>query len=170
MNDKFVIDTNVAIGANGKNGRGELADVSRTCQLTCIELLENCKNLHIVIDNIGYESLIIEEYANHLSYAGEPGVGDMFFKYLTDNQHNQDVKTIHTVKITPLNDDNRGFEELPENTFDQSDRKFIATAIVAQAIIVYAADKEDWKKVKQSGLIEKLQIELKDLCPESSCK
>lgn len=158
MADKFVIDTNVAISANGKNTHASIP-----CQLACIELLETCKKLHIAIDKAG---LIMNEYARHLSHAGQPGVGDMFFKYLHDNQHHPKNK-IHTVGITPSGDAGRGFDELPMNTLDSSDRKFLATAAVAKAIIVNATD-SDWEE--QRELLEELAIGLKQLCPEHSCK
>jgi len=157
MLDKFVIDTNVAISANGINTHASIA-----CQLACIELLENCNKLHIAIDKAG---LIMEEYTKHLSHAGQPGVGDMYFKYLHDNQHAENK--IHTVNITPLDDVSRGFDELPRNTLDPSDRKFLATAVVAQAIIANATD-SDW--FEQNELLETLNVELKQLCPEHSCK
>ena len=157
MADNLVIDTNVAISANGKNTHASFA-----CQLSCIEALQTCKNLNIAIDKTG---LIMEEYKRHLSHAGQPGVGDMFFKYLHDNQHAENK--IHSVCITLSSDTGRGFEELPINLLDSSDRKFLATAVVAQATIVNATD-SDW--AEQSELLETLHIEIKQLCPEHSCK
>jgi predicted nucleic acid-binding protein len=157
MVDKFVIDTNVAISANGRKTHASIS-----CQLACIEFLENCRKLHIAIDKTG---LIMEEYANHLEYAGQPGVGDMFFKYLHDNQYA--AKQIHQIIITPSNDQTLGFEELPTNQFDPSDRKFLATAVVSKATIVNATD-SDW--MQQNKLLENLGIELKQLCPNHSCK
>lgn len=157
MANKFVIDTNVAISANGIN-----THVSDACQLACSELLANCKSLCIAIDKTG---LIMEEYSKYLSHAGRPGIGDMYFKYLHDNQHAENK--IQTVNITLLDDASRGFGELPINTLDPSDRKFLATAVVAQAIIVNATD-SDW--AEQSELLEILNVELKQLCPEHSCK
>lgn len=157
MADKFVIDTNVAISANGKDTHASLA-----CQFACIEFLEKCIKLPIALDRTG---LIMAEYARHLSYAGQPGVGDMFFKYLHDHQHSG--KKIHTVVITESSDSNRGFDELPENALDNSDRKFLATAVVAKAKIVNATD-SDWEE--QINLLQLLNINLKQLCPEHSCK
>ena len=157
MADKFVIDTNVGISANGRNTHAPLR-----CQLACSDFLAMCRTLHIALDN---QNLIMTEYEKYFYYKGEPGVGDMFFKYLHDNQHASDK--IQRVKITPINSDNRGFEELPENQVDPSDRKFLATAIVAKAAIVNATD-SDWKE--QSILLQELYIEVKQLCPEHSCK
>jgi hypothetical protein len=158
---KFVVDTNIAINANGKNGKGEPAQASLICQLICSEWLANYKNIHIALDNA---DLIMEEYAKHLSYAGQPGMGDMFFKYLHNNQHASDK--IYRVKITPIEDEQRGFAELPENQVDKSDRKFLATAVVSKATIVNATD-SDWNE--QKTLLDLLKIEIKQLCPQNNC-
>lgn len=161
MAARFVVDTNIAINANGKNGKGEPAQASLECQLICSEWLTNCKNIHIALDDA---DLIMGEYKKHLSYAGQPGIGDMFFRYLHDNQHDS-TKKIHLVNITPSIDTLRGFEELPINKLDPSDRKFLATAVVAKAIIVNATD-SDWSE--QRLLLETLQIEVKQLCPDTT--
>ena len=47
------------------------------------------------------------------------------------------------VAVTPSKDDRRGYEELPLNTFDRSDRKFLAVAVVAKAVVLNATD-SDW--------------------------
>jgi hypothetical protein len=157
MTTKFVIDTNVAIVANRRN-----THASERCQNACIELLAQCEELPIAIDDIG---LLIDEYANKLNPSGRPGVGDAFFKYLRNYQYSSDK--IHRVKITPINDDARGFAELPENGVDRSDRKLLATALVAKAILVNATD-SDW--TEQKSLLETLQVEVKQLCPDHCCK
>lgn len=92
-------------------------------------------------------------------------MGDAFFKYVRNYQYSSDK--IQRVPITPINDEQRGFEELPENQLDKSDRKFLATTVVAHAIIVNATD-SDW--TEQSELLESLHIELKQLCPEHGSK
>jgi predicted nucleic acid-binding protein len=157
MTAKFVIDTNVAISANGRE-----THVSLKCQLACIEWLENCRNIFITLDENG---LIMNEYEKHLNYSGQPGVGDMFFKYLHDNQYVEEK--IFRVKITSQNKENTEFAELPPNKVDPSDRKFLATAVKAKATIVNATD-SDW--AEQKTLLETLQIEIKQLCPEYSYK
>jgi predicted nucleic acid-binding protein len=157
MADKFVIDTNVAIVANRRN-----THASESCQNACIELLAQCEDLHIVIDDIG---LLIDEYANKLNPSGRPGVGDAFFKYLRNYQYSSDK--IQRVKITPIDDENRGFAELPENQVDKSDRKLLATAVVAKAAIVNATD-SDW--TEQKTLLDSLKIEVKQLCFKQNCK
>ncbi|WP_166264078.1 hypothetical protein [Providencia sp. M-27] len=152
---KKVIDSNVAIVANGLANQA-----STNCQLACIELLEGCKQLSICLDET---NLIMDEYAKHLSYAGSPGVGDMFFKYLYDNQYSQ--KNVELVTINPIIDERRGFLELPENSFDPSDRKFLATALSGGAQVVNATD-SDW--AEQQELMNRLNITVQQLCPDCS--
>jgi len=84
---------------------------------------------------------MLEEYSGHLNYHGQPGVGDMFFKYLHD--HRYLGGKIQQVAITPISDETRGFGELPPNPLDKSDRKFLAAAVVAQAEIANALH-ADW--------------------------
>ncbi|MFZ2727016.1 MAG: hypothetical protein WAX77_12240 [Methylococcaceae bacterium] len=157
MLDKLVIDTNVLIAANGRNTHACFA-----CQLACIELLEECKNSLIALDDL---DLIMDEYKAYCNYSGQPNTGDMFFKYLHDNQHS--VNNIYRITITPIDDEARGFLELPINTVDKSDRKFVATALIAPASIMNATD-SDW--VEQKLLLDNLNITVKQLCPEHSCK
>jgi predicted nucleic acid-binding protein len=150
---KKVIDSNVAIVANGHSPQASI-----DCELACVELLERCEHLSICLDQT---SMIMDEYAKHLSYAGNPGVGDMFFKYLHDNQYAQ--KNIELIRITQTDDENRGFDELPANDFDPSDRKFLATAVVAGAQVVNATD-SDW--AEQQELMNQLNIAVQQLCPD----
>tara|TARA_B110000211_G_scaffold181277_1_gene205176 strand:+ start:4661 stop:5149 length:489 start_codon:yes stop_codon:yes gene_type:complete len=150
---KKVIDSNVAIVANGHSSQASI-----DCELACVELLERCEHLSICLDQT---SLIMDEYAKHLSYAGNPGVGDMFFKYLHDNQYAE--KNIALVTINQVADDQRGFAELPKNNFDPSDRKFLATAVSAGAHVVNATD-SDW--AEQQELMNQLNITVQQLCPD----
>ncbi|MDC9727749.1 MAG: hypothetical protein PSN04_00275 [Methyloprofundus sp.] len=151
--DVLVIDTNVAIVANEKSEHASI-----DCELNCIELLEQCTDLTIALDDIG---LIMDEYSKHLSYAGQPGVGDMFFKYLYDNQYANNKITHHT--ITQIEAENQGFQELPPNNFDPSDRKLLAVAVVADACVVNATD-SDW--AENIDLLNQLNISVHQLCPE----
>lgn len=133
----IVVDTNVAIVANGRDTHASLA-----CQYACTEFLEGLvsprKRNHIILDEQG---LIFTEYSDHLNHKGQPGVGDVFFKYLHDNMYLG--KKIRLVSITPIADEKRGFNELPHNLVDKNDRKFLASAVTANAKIVNAVD-TDW--------------------------
>ena len=149
----FVVDTNVAIVANGRDTHAD-----ERCRLTCVETLERLTtNEKIAMDDKG---AILEEYARHLSYSGMPGVGDKFFKHIVDTQYKG--TRVHTVTVTPCEDVRRGFEELPENTFDPSDRRFLAVAVVANAVVLNATD-SDWGE--HETLMDSLGVEVTQLCP-----
>ena len=149
-----VVDTNVAILANG----GDDAQGDIQCQLSCVERLEVVVERGIVA--VDDQDLIFEEYRNHFSYSGAPGVGDKFFKHVSDHQYEGD--RVRRVAVTPSEDDRRGFEELPQNTFDRSDRKFLAVALVAKAVVLNATD-SDWGE--NAALMEELGVQVDELCP-----
>lgn len=156
-----VVDTNVAITANGRDTHGSLA-----CQYACIEFIERLvsprKRNHIILDERGQ---IFTEYSDHLNHKGQPGVGDMFFKYLHDNMYLG--KKIRLVPITPIADKKRGFDELQPNSLDKSDRKFLAVAVVAGAEIVNAVD-TDWHE--QLTFVSGLGVSVQQLCPDHACR
>ena len=67
------------------------------------------------------------------------------------------------VTVTRSDDDQKGFEELPKNTFDRSDRKFLAVAVVANAVVLNATD-NDWNE--HEALMEGLGVMVEELCPQ----
>ena len=150
----FVVDTNVAIAANG---RGTHADPC--CKWTCVQKL-NCLVAQetVAIDD---QYLILHEYSRRLNSSGEPGVGDKFLKHLLNNL-NQGSR-VRRVPVTLSEEDRRGFEELPENTFDRSDRKFLAVAVAAKAVVLNAMD-SDWGEHK--ALMDELGVKVNELCPQ----
>ena len=149
-----VVDTNVAVAANG---RGTHAD--QQCRLACVRRLRDLVKQDVVaIDDTG---LVLEEYGNHLHHSGMPDVGDLFFKHVFNNQH-QD-RHVRRVAVTRSEDDDRGFEELPRNTLDPSDRKFLAVAVTARAVILNATD-SDWGE--QAAPTGELGVEVSQLCPQ----
>ena len=149
----FVVDTNVAIAANG---RGTHADPQ--CRLTCVQRLVSLVAREVIaIDDRG---LILDEYKKRLNFSGRPGVGDAFFKHVFNNQYQ--CEYVRRVAVTPAEDDRRGFEVLPENTFDREDRKFLAVAVVAGAVVLNATD-SDWGE--QEALMDELGVEVGQLCP-----
>ena len=154
----FVVDTNVAIAANG---RGTHADVQ--CRLACVRRLRSLVAGGVVaIDETG---LVLNEYRKHLHFSGMPGVGDVFFKHVFNNQARD--KYVRRVSVTPTDDDERSFEELPRNTFDPSDRKFLAVAVAAKAVVLNATD-SDWGE--QEALMDELGVEVRQLCPQYASK
>ena len=140
-----VVDTNVPVVANGRDTHAD-----ELCQISCIEaILEIQSGRTVVLDEQGE---VFAEYQDYLSFRGEPGVGDRFFRYVYDHQHSG--SRVRLVPITKT-DDARGFEELPANSLDPSDRKFLALAVVTKAAIVNATD-SDWRE--QRELLDRLSV------------
>lgn len=155
---EFVVDTNVAVVANGRR-----TNVDLQCQKLCVEKLRSVVADEVIaIDDKG---AILQEYMRHLNFSGMPGVGDTFFKHVFDYQYRGD--RVRRTPITPSSDDGRGFEELPENTLDRADRKFLAVAAVAKAVVLNATD-SDW--LEHKALTETLGIQVEQLCPEHAYK
>ena len=154
----FVVDTNVAIVANR---RGTHAD--ERCQLACVEHLEAVVAQDVVAIDDG--RAILAEYGKYLRPSGMPGTGDMFYKHVLNLLYRTD--RVRMVAVTPSEDPERGFEELPENTFDPSDRKFLAAAVVAKAVVLNATD-SDWGE--HEALMDRLGVEVNQLCPQHASK
>ncbi len=133
-----VVDTNVAIVANGRDAWPV------ECELACINLLQDVvAHGGLTLDALG---LIVAEYARHLNFSGQPGVGDAFFRWVQNNQYNDDHCT--RVEITP--DGEGSFLEFPTDAalsrFDPADRTFVATAIAhGKAEIVVGTDSDWWQ-------------------------
>ena len=155
----FVVDTNVAIVANGDN-----QEVDCECQLNCVEKLEDLVKQGCVVVDEGGE--IFEEYREYWEQGNIPGIGHVFFKHVWDNQHSPNGH-VQRVVITPSDDTEKGFEELPKNDFDPSDRKFLAVAVKANAVVLNAVD-SDWKE--QAPLMRRLCVEVCQLCPQYASK
>ena len=154
----LVVDTNVAIAANGRDTHADLH-----CQLACVEALSSVVAGDVVA--VDEDGLIVSEYARRLNYSGMPGVGDAFFKHVIDHQYGGD--RVRRVFVTPSDDDRRGFDELPHNTFDPSDRKFLAVAVAASATVLNATD-SDWDE--QASLMTRLEVDVCQLCPQHASK
>ena len=162
MIKEVVVDTNVAVVANW---RTEQAD--EACVESCIDELQRIHDETCVLLDDG--GLILDEYQKNLSFAGQPGVGDEFFKWLWDNQANE----AHCRKVPITPHDDRGFEEFPDNPqlaqFDRDDRKFAAVARASQnhPTVINASDRDWWiyrKALKRCGIVVSF------LCPELMTK
>ena len=160
MKNKFIIDTNVLIIANDKSPHISTHDVN-SCMNFILSVYENSI---VYLDSL---YLILDEYFNHASHSGQPGLGDAFAKWLFNNQANNDVCKI--MKITYSITDPYNFEEFPSDdcfkNFDVSDRKFVALAISAEKEpeICNGSD-SDWFNYFQDFC--QLGIRIKFLCEE----
>ena len=158
MRDTVIVDTNVAVVANGRT-----AQASPSCIVACIERLSHVKDRNLVL--LDAESLIFDEYRRHLSPSGQPGTGDMFFKWLWNNQAQQ--QHCRKIEITP--NDERGFDEFPDDPmlteFDDDDRKFVAVALASgmRPPILNASD-TDWYEYRQD--LKRHDLRIIFVCPE----
>ena len=156
-----VIDTNVAVVAN--RHADHISDLG--CVEKCIEVLaEIVSSGRVCIDDC---NIILGEYRKHLSPSGQPGTGDLFFKWLWNNQGN--VGRVQQVRITPKEDNSDDFEEFPVDDslkdFHRKDRKFVAVALASglNPCILNASDTGWWKYrnvLKEHGCLVKF------LCPQ----
>lgn len=159
----YVIDTNVGIVANGKN----CPQADNACIRACIAKLRECVGIlksenigWIVIDN---NNEIMDEYKKHLSFSGQPGVGDMFFKELFQRQMSDRCERVIIHKEV-----SRGYEEFPDTpdleNFDLSDRKFVAVARASRntPIVVNAVD-SDWYHYE--ARLQEYNVRVEQLCP-----
>lgn len=119
-----VVDTNVAVVANGRSEQA-----SQKCVQNCAEWLYQITNgaRKLVIDD---EWRIIGEYKDNLRSTGQPGIGDAFLKWVLTNWRNPE--RCELVSITPTDHD-ASFKEFPTDpeltNFDRKDRKFVAVAL-----------------------------------------
>ncbi|MBI5178403.1 MAG: hypothetical protein HZA04_04000 [Nitrospinae bacterium] len=155
-----VIDTNVLVVASERNEQA-----SKTCILTCISTLRGIRENNVVIVDDGQR--IFSEYFGKLSFSGQPGVGDSFFKWLFDNQGNE--RHCHFVSITPRQKDADDFVEFPNDIslgkFDRADRKFVAVAIASKNNPpIYNACDTDWHHFDDA--LKKHRVKVVQLCPE----
>ncbi len=154
-----VVDTNVAVVANGN--ADHVTDPA--CIVACINELTNVvENCRVVLDD-GYR--ILDEYMKNLSLSGQPSMGDMFMKWVFDRQASTDhVEQVH---ITCRNGD-EDFHEIPDDDdlqgFDPDDRKFVAVALTSDsAPTILNASDTDWWEYRHA--LEKHGCTIKFLCP-----
>lgn len=135
-----LVDTNVAIVANGKSEQADEDLVEK-----CIDaILEITTKGGLVIDS---EDRIFDEYRQNLSLSGQPGTGDAFMKWVHDFRWQAELCEMRDV--TCLDEDEQVFEEFPTaddlREFDRSDRKFVAVANAGKCCpILQAVDFKWW--------------------------
>jgi len=153
--EKFLIDTNVPLTANNAIKCPEDSQDWLDCAKQCILLLETIVKTKagLVLDNTDE---IFNEYSNKLSYRGQPGLGDKFFKWVHDNRFSFPEED--RVAITC---DEESYLEFPKHpdlaNFDPSDKKFIAVANAhpQKPTIFEATDSKWWgwrKSLKAVGI------------------
>ena len=156
-----IVDTNVAVTAN----RRELPNgVSIHCVASCARRLRIVQDSEIVAIDSAWR--ILREYKARLNEGGQPGVGDVFLKWLLTNHANP--MRCHKVEITPTAAGN-SFVEFPDDPalekFDPSDRKFVAVSIAHRdhPPILNATD-SDWQEHEFALRIHGIVVEY--VCPD----
>jgi hypothetical protein len=152
---KVIVDTNVLIAANGKAPQVKQTGVEK-CQIFVGSLFDDTI---ISIDSLNE---IFGEYFSHLNRSGQPGIGDVFVKYLWDHQYDTGV-----CEIVELEHDNKYIftvfsdkEDLLH--FDHGDLKFIAVFFGSeQSPSIYNACDSDWEQNKQ--LLDKYKVSVIEL-------
>jgi hypothetical protein len=134
-----IIDTNVPIAANGREG-GSLA-----CRLAAIDWLQAfLQTGTLVLDD---QFRILTEYDRYLNNHGQPGTGDEFYKWVLVNMHN--TSRCHQL---PLEEPApKEFSIFPPDealaSFDLSDRKFVALCLThAEHPPVVVAGDRGWRR------------------------
>ena len=153
-----IVDTNVLIVANEASDHAAL-----DCVVASIDALSALRRSGIAA--LDDRFLILDEYREHASLAGQPGVGDEFLRYLYDNLYNESACRL--VNITPIEDDS--FAEFPADErladFDRNDRKFVAAALGCNPVAeVLNATDTDWWHHREA--LEDNGVEVRFLCPE----
>ena len=109
------------------NGRAPQADLD--CISACVESLEEIvKNGMIVLDT---GRRILSEYQRYLTPTGQPGLGDAFMQWVWENQAVDDrcEQVCITAKSGPTEDYNEFPVDSRLQSFDPSDRKYVAVAL-----------------------------------------
>ena len=161
---KCIVDTNVPLKANDALDPDSIPDELMGCVFACIEAVEHIINTpHCLVLDAGNE--IYDEYAHKLSRSGQPGVGDMFMKWVHDNRW-----TLADANRVIINKkDGNSYVEFPDYgdliKFDPSDRKFIAVAKKhpRHPPILQAADRKWWlfrDELRKAGVVVRF------LCPK----
>ena len=151
---RCVVDTNVAIVANGRPDPIEPRPPSIVCRIAADTFLsEMVKKGPVLLD---VEGAIQDEYRRHLNPRGEPGVGDRFYQVVLRSS----PKLVERVPLPKRADGE--YEDLPQSLidagFDPSDRKFVALAC-KEGVPVHNATDSDWIEHAATLAAEKIQVE-----------
>ena len=135
---KYVVDTNVAIVANGPPSN-DPHPPSIECRRSAVRFLMELLSKHTVL--LDQDHAIQKEYSRHLRSKGQPGVGDRFYMEVLKSAPNR----IERVDLPKRADGE--YQALPQAVinanFDPDDRKFAALAAQQKAPVANATD-SDW--------------------------
>ena len=138
---RVVVDTNVAVVANGKSEQA-----TDQCVDSCAERLEQIMygGVKLVLDD---DWRILDEYMRNLHSRGDD-IGDRFLAWSL--QYRTNPNRCDLVSITSVDGSENEFQEFPDDPalvdFDPDDRKFIAVALAhpQKPPILQAWDRQWW--------------------------
>lgn len=149
---RYAIDSNIAAVANGKD-----ETVCISCQRATIEFLAKAIEHGTIVLDEGGE--IQEEYRGKLNPSGQPCVGDRFFYAVLKGCPPKVEWVIAKKRI------DGEYADVPQPLidagFDPDDRKFVAVARIAKAVVCNAVD-SDW--VHHKEVIEANGVDIDFLC------
>lgn len=161
MKEELIIDTNVAILANGKS------KFPAKCIYECIQTIRGITKRNHAIIVTDREGFIFNEYKKYLNLSGEPGLGDEFLKWLDENRWTEDLCRIIDLNVSSEDEFCQGIipDAICQSSFDPSDRKFLAVSIKhpESPQIVEATDVK-WKL--HESLLNHHGISVRFICPE----
>lgn len=150
-----VVDTNVLVVANAAS-----EGIGVACQLAAVEVLSAIKSSNSLTLDAGREMLA--EYSKHCCHAGQPGVGDEFFRWTVEN-----AALVETVDLT--SHEERRFEQFPEDPdlaqFDWDDRVFVA-AVLASPSSAQIENAVDSDYAHHAAALEAHGVRVHELCPD----
>lgn len=155
--NRCVVDTNVAIVANGRSDPIEPRPPSIACREATVNFLrELVAGGTIIVDAAGE---ILTEYRRYLNPHGQPGVGDRFYMTILMSFPGR----VEQIDL-PLREDGQ-YADLPQPIidagFDPSDRKFAALA-AKEGVPMYNATDSDW--IEQAEVLASEGVEVVNLC------
>jgi hypothetical protein len=154
---RCVVDTNVAIVANGRPDLEDPRPPTVACRIAAVQfLVKLLSEGRIVLDSSGDMQA---EYRRYLNPRGQPGTGDRFYQVVLHSAP-------HLVERVDLPRRTDGeYDHLPQSLieigFDPSDRKFAAMAR-RERIPVFNATDSDW--VTAAATLSAEKIDVRHLC------
>lgn len=161
---KVIVDTNVAVVANGR----QVQQASALCLRACIDAIFDIQRQHTLVLDDRWR--ILKEYQRNLNSTGQPGIGDAFLKSALDNRTNPLRCELTPISSLATSADAADFAEFPEDsrltTFDRSDRKFVAVALAhpEKPPILNATDTDWWH---HRTTLERYGVQIQFLCPDA---
>lgn len=156
---RYAIDENVLIVANGD----KTPQANDACRAKAIDWLVKIKESKITL--LDTEGKVLAKYREYCDMKGQPGTGDMFLRFLHENQAN--TQSVETISLQ--DDATREYIEFPDDeelsTFDRSDRIFVGLVIGSdKAARVLNAVDSDYSH--HATALSKHSVKVEELCPD----